>query len=165
MMVRVKMELEFELKNKKEINIIAVKGEKRHLVGNIFTPSGSGHTIKNAIQVCGASEIFDFWGCAVFGKLDDKLSVVARLDGRSPEHIQMKDIQLKFDWETEPHNTQHSSMDGDDCLGCYNNPCTCERKFGSLTFNEVIEGKGKKSNNPYDVKRAQDINDLEEVKK
>ncbi len=121
--------------------------------------------IKNAIQVCGFSEAFDYWGCAVFGRLQDKDRVVARLESRYPEHIQVKDIQLKFDWETEPHHTMHSSMNRKDCLGCYNYPCTCENKFGSLTSNEVIEGKGEDVKNPYNVKRADDIKDLERVEK
>ena len=118
------MNLEFVLVDKKTVAIYAFKDGKNKKVGEIFTPSGSGHTIRNAIQVCGFSEAFDYWGCAVFGRLQDKEKVVARLESRYPEDIQMKDIQLKFDWETEPHHTQHSRM-GVDCLRCYNDPCTC----------------------------------------
>ncbi len=155
------MELEFELKNKQEVRVIATDNGIRKEVGYIFTPSGSGHDIRNAIQVCGFTDAFDLWGCAIFAKNGDKEKVVARLSNRN-SFIQVKDIQLKFDWDTELH---HSKVKlGDECMGCYNNPCTCDNKKLVLNADEIIEGKGRNTNNPYNVKRAEDLN-LEKVKK
>ena len=159
------MEIEFELKNNKCIDIIAVQEGKRKLVGTIFTPAGSGHYIKNAIQICGTIAAYDYWGCALFAKPNDKKAVVNRLTSKGDDpYIQMRDIQLKFDFDTEPHYTKHSRINGSDCLGCYNEPCTCDNKKWNFTKNEILEGKGKTGKNPYELKRANDL-DLEEVKK
>ena len=156
------MKLEFELKNKQEVSVIAIDKGVRKKVGYIFTPSGSGHYVKNAIQVCGFTDAFDLWGCAVFAKSGDKEKIIARLDNRINSFIQVKDIQLKFDWDTELHLS--IAKLGKDCVGCYNNPCTCDNKRLMLNTNEIIEGKGKDGSNPYNVKRAEDL-DLEMVKK
>ena len=85
----------------------------------------------------------------------------------------MKDIQLKFDWETEPKVLRErfkvdipeyrkcneiklnktnisiplyhkTTKEIDVCWGCFNHPCTCEQK-------------GIKHRNPYIVKRSQDL--------
>ena len=159
------MEIEFEMEDKKKIKIIAVQDGKRKMIGHIFTPGGSGSYIKNAIQVCGFSDAVDYWGCALFAKLNDKKAVVNRLtSNRNDSYVQVKDIQLKFDFDTEPHHTKHYDM-GKDCLGCYNDPCTCDNKgILRLTDDELLEGKGKPGKNPYELKRASDL-ELEEVKK
>ena len=64
------MKIEFELKDKKHINIIN-KGDGR-IIGRIFTPSGTGEKIKDAIQVCGFSRAFEYWGCGVIGDNEGK---------------------------------------------------------------------------------------------
>ena len=62
-----------------------------------------------------------------------------------------------FDWDTEPHRTKHDNTVRD-CLGCYNEPCTCDNKSRKSVDNKFIRWK-----NPYELKRADDLN-LEEVK-
>ena len=78
------MDIEFKFIDKQEIKIIGVdeKTKERKEIGRIFTPSGSGHDVKNAIQVCGFDEAFDFWGCGIYG---DKKTQKMK-----------KDIQLQF---------------------------------------------------------------------
>jgi hypothetical protein len=120
-----------------------------HIVGHIFTPGGSGHTIKNAIQICGFDEAFDLWGCAMFGGpvwkgLDKQFVQARRRNGRFSDRdrdekiAQKKDVQLLFSMETKEHNKWSKN-----CYKCYNNPCTCEIQI--------------KHDNPYTVKRSQDL--------
>ena len=158
------MELEFEPVDNKQFKVIAVQNGIRKQVGFVYTPSSSGWNIKNAIQVCGFSEAFDLWGCAVFGQKSDKEKVVARLERRPSEWKQVKDIQLLFEWDTEPHRTEHGGFGPDGCLGCYNSPCTCDNERLVLTMDEVDEGKGKTGKNPYKVKREEEL-EVERVKK
>jgi len=137
------MELEFKTINKKQIDIYAVKGKDKHKVGHIFTPSGSGENTKNAIQICGFTEAFDLWGCALFqipktNKQGDEY-IINKRSGEK-EYEQSKDIQLLFDFETRAGGIQHCGID---CPKCFNVPCTCE-----------INVKG---DNPYTVKREQDL--------
>ena len=73
------MKLKFKLKDKKHINII--NEEDGRIVGRIFTPSGTGEVIEDAIQICGFSRAFELWGCGVVG--DDK-------------GLPLQDIQLLF---------------------------------------------------------------------
>ena len=140
------MDIEFELDNKQSISIIGIINGERKQVGNIFTPSGSGHHNKGCIQVCGVDEAFDLWGCAVFAK--PKVRFFAEDEGeyiRDPAgdkvYEQLKDIQLKFHPEAKIH--QGHSRIGRDCIACYNDPCTCEVKI--------------RKENPYTVKRSQDL--------
>lgn len=151
------MDIEFELEDKNNVRVIAVQDGERKEVGHLFTPAGSGHYIKNAIQVCGFSDAYDLWGCAVFARKSDKDKVVARLINNYDPYIQVKDIQLMFDFDTEQHHTRHSKM-GMDCLGCYNDPCTCDNGKFKFNENEILEGKSKIRKNPYEVKRAADLN-------
>ncbi len=58
------MEIEIEFVDKQHVNVIGIHKKERKKIGNIFTPSGSGESSKNAIQVCGFNEAFDLWGCA-----------------------------------------------------------------------------------------------------
>lgn len=136
------MKLKFKLLNKHEIGIIAVKDRKEKQIGKIFTPSGSGSYIKNAIQICGFTEAFDLWGCGLYGRTEGKENVVARLEGKKKPIIQTKDIQLLFDWDIIPHRTENEDM-VKDCWRCYNKPCTCEIK--------------DKNKSPYTVKREKDL--------
>lgn len=156
------MKLKFVLKNSEHIDIYAIEnkknidGKRKKLVGHIFTPSGSAHDKRNAIQVCGFTEAFDYWGCSVFAKSSDKDKVLKRLGGIKHEYIQVKDIQLMFDWKNTKQHT--SSFSDKNCLGCYNEPCTCENKsLLVLSYDDIIEGKGRKSRNPYNIKRAEDL--------
>jgi len=64
------MKLKFVLKDKKHINII--NEDDGRIVGRIFTPSGTGEKIEEAIQICGFSRAFELWGCAVMGDNDGK---------------------------------------------------------------------------------------------
>ena len=127
------MKLKFRQKNSQEIQILAVAGKTERLVGMIFTPSSSGHNVKDAIQVCGFTEALDLWGCGIF----------------ADKGVQVKDIQLRFTPTTEPHVLDRIvERDGTGfelrtqmpCIRCYNHPCTCE-----------VKTPGK---NPYVAKRS-----------
>lgn len=74
------MKLKFELKDKQHINIINEKDGR--ICGRIFTPSGTGEVVKDAIQICGFSRAFELWGCGVIG--NDK-------------EFPLQDIQLLFE--------------------------------------------------------------------
>ena len=69
-MIGIKMKLKFDLKDERHINII--NKEDGRIVGRIFTPSGTGEVIENAIQVCGFSRAFELWGCGVIGDNEKK---------------------------------------------------------------------------------------------
>ena len=57
------MKIKFKLENEQEITIL--NGDK--IIGRIFIPSGTGWDRRSAIQVCGLSDIFEYWGCGWFG--------------------------------------------------------------------------------------------------
>lgn len=59
------MKLKFDLKDEKHINII--NEEDGRICGRIFTPSGTGEVIGDAIQICGFSRAFELWSCGVIG--------------------------------------------------------------------------------------------------
>ena len=144
------MEIKFKLENEKEIKIIAIEDGVEKEVGCIFTPSSSGNNIKNAIQVCGASEVFDFWGCSRYIQLKDLNNtpkrIIDALENKKEEFVQMKDIQIMFDFGTEPSSYKKRDLNLDrDCFGCFNIPCTCDNK-GS-----------HEHSSPYIVKREMDL--------
>ena len=148
------IKIEFELKDKQNILIFGVDEDGiRKNVGCIFTPSSSAHNIKNAIQICGISEvfeIFDYWGCSRYIQPKDLNNtpkrIIDALENKKEKFIQMKDIQIMFDFGTEPSDYKKRDLNLDrDCLGCFNNPCTCDNK-GS-----------HKHISPYNVKRETDL--------
>ena len=59
------MKLKFDLKDKKNINII--NEEDGRIVGRIFTPSGTIKDKSDSIQICGFSRAFELWSCGVMG--------------------------------------------------------------------------------------------------
>jgi hypothetical protein len=135
------MEIEFQMLNEKTIKIIGVlisadgKISERHEIGEIKTPSGSGQTNLNCIQICGFTEAFDLWGCGTYQRPSHGNDVVMT------EHIeQMRDIQLKFDWESVRGDFKY---DKECCHKCFNKPCTCEVKV--------------KYENPFTVKCERDL--------
>ena len=146
------MKIQFEPVSLTEIKIIGVDGDIRKEIGLIFSPAGSANENLNAIQVCGFSQAFDLWGCARY-----KIPKLARSDvlyarrrdiaepliNGNPAQM-AKDIQLLFKLETEPAKQDDVRADLiEDCLKCYNRPCTCEIHI--------------QYENPYTVKRAQDL--------
>ena len=149
------MKIKFKLENEQEVKIIAVEDGIEKEVGCIFTPSSSGHNIKNAIQVCGASEIFDFWGCSAYIQPKDLNNTPKRildaLEDKKEKFVQMKDIQIMFDFGTEPSSYEKRDLNLDrDCLGCFNTPCNCENKGDH------------KHISPYNIKNVKREGDLEE---
>lgn len=145
------MNIKFKFIDEKNIKIMGIGGGEEKEIGCIFTPAGSGERIINAIQICGISEVYDFWGCANYVQpkdLNPPKRVIDAIKGKKEEFIQSKDIQLlfKFDMETEPNHIRSIfSPDFDkNCLGCFNKPCTCDNKD-----NEHIS--------PYNVKREEDV--------
>lgn len=128
------MKITFELVNEQYISIIA-DGKK---VGHIFSPSGSGEDVTNAIQVCGFEEAFDLWGCGVFGEETSEEVILKSGTYKKSNYIMKKDIQLLFK-AYDKANTR-GSMNWD--CKCYNKPCTCEVKDQRI---------------PYIVKWGQDL--------
>lgn len=169
------MEIEFELIDKKNIKIIGIENGKKQEVGCIFTPSSSGENITNAIQICGISEAYDFWGCSRYIQprdLNPPKRVIGALKGEKEDFIQSKDIQLMFSMETKPAWEESRSPDFDkDCLRCFNKPCTCETKektdcvwvWETENDRKQAELLGRrikemiKLNNPYKVKREEEV--------
>jgi hypothetical protein len=100
--------IEFVLESERSIKIMK-DGET---VGQIFTPSGSCHDVENAIQICGFSEAFDFWGCG-------------RFEG-------FKDIQLLFD--DRKMGGEFNEAELTKCCRCFMEPCQCESRTGQPFF-------------------------------
>lgn len=148
------MDIEFDISNdKKKVTILGVEGDTRRKIGHIFTPGGTSHNIRNAIQICGFSEAFDLWGCGVLAHPKESginfkdTEVLAAIQDRGIEFTQAKDIQLKF----EPATKEVISDYG--CVCCYNKSCTCENK-GNHTH--IC---------PFNVKRADDVAGLDIIDK
>ncbi len=168
------MKIKFKQIDDEYVKILAVleDGTEKD-VGQIFTPSGSGETNLNAIQICGFDEAFDLWGCGVYGcketknmKKDiqlcwqypyDKMEErdIHQIVVEEKEHFLTKEQQdrlgLKRPTWTEKIKKDRFSFDLKDgvCGKCFNHPCTCE-----VLINHE---------NPYTVKREQDLH-LEKVK-
>ena len=166
------MNIEFELSNDKQsINIISANEGKRKEIGNIFTPAGTSHNIKNAIQICGFDEAFDFWGCGIFGdkktqlmKKDIQLmfSDYDKLEQGERGEVIVKEIKHTFPKDfpeamkkyhpegyiIEQVKRNRYSLTKDNCFACYNIPCTCEVK--ELKVFPILD-------NPYIIKRANDL--------
>ena len=94
------MNIIFKIIDDEQKNIEIVNKDNGEVVGRIFTPSGTSRDMSNAIQVCGISQIFDYWSCGV---ISDK-------DGNPT-----KDVQLLF----EGGNESYSSLSKYDMInGC-----------------------------------------------
>lgn len=150
------MKIIFELVNEQEIKVFGIdKGGTKKEVGCIFTPSSSGSNILNAIQICGADEVFDFWGCSRYIKpkeRDIKKRVLNALENKGEHYEQAKDIQIMFSFDTEPSNYLKRNIElNRDCNACFNRPCTCENK-------------DHKENSPYNIKREWQLQDKIEYK-
>lgn len=162
------MKIEFEQLDKRHVSIIGIDTDGARLeIGHIFTPSGSGETNLNAIQICGFDEAFDLWGCGVYGDVKTKQmkkdiqlcwyglyrkmnrEEIDRVFIGTKTHItteeQMKRLGLKKPCWTEEitENRFSAVVDGKVCHKCFNYPCTCENL--------------DKFDNPYTVKREQDL--------
>lgn len=163
------MRIEFELKDKEHIIINGVDDDgTKSQIGQIVTPSGSGMTNLNAIQICGFDEAFDLWGCGIFGdketglmKKDIQLCWHKRYELMSRDEMQSvcvgeknyllplgeaRKMKLKNPiWSEKIMKDRFSGvMVGDVCSRCFNHPCTCENLI--------------RYDNPYTVKREQDLN-------
>ncbi len=138
------MEIKFKFINEQSIKIIGVQNNEEHEIGCIFTPSSSAENITNAIQICGFSEAFDFWGCARYVQPRDinntRKRICDALEHKGADFVYAKDIQLMFNFETIK-STKTPKFG--ECFACFNNPCTCENK-----------GNHKKIS-PYNVKREE----------
>ena len=138
------MKITFKIIDEQEV---AIMNEDKQ-IGAIFTPSSSSNNITNAIQVCGGSEVFDFWGCGRYSQpknLETRKRILDSLENKKEEFKQAKDIQIMFDSETFKTNVLRH--DWDDCLACFNKPCTCENKGNHTHIS------------PYNVKREGDLKD------
>lgn len=167
------MEISFKQKNEKYIEIYMKDVDKKEefLVGHIFTPSGSGETNVNAIQICGFDEAFDLWGCGVFGdektkqmKKDIQLCWFRPYKKMSSDATRTVVVKGEVDYVTEEvakklkinpglrESTKKvdrfASFDKEDgiCHKCFNYPCNCEIKTNY--------------ENPFTVKREQDLHNV-----
>jgi len=150
------MIIKFELVNEQNIKIIGIEDGMEKEIGCIFTPSSSGRNILNAIQVCGIENVFDYWGCSRYikPKGNTKEQILNTLESKKEEYRQMKDIQIMFSFDTEPASWKKRNVEfSRDCLGCFNNPCTCDNKGNH------------KHLSPYNVKREEDIQNKLEYSK
>ena len=114
------MEIRFKQISGEVVQIL--EKDTEHVVGQIFTPSGTGHDTPSSIQVCGFDRAFDLWGCGIFH------------DG---EGHAKQDIQLLFNKNsTKEHNriSMHT-----DCTKCYNSlkECKCH-ELKVYTQKEVV---------------------------
>jgi len=111
------MKITFKLVDEQHVDIMC--GENK--IGHIFSPSGSGENVLNAIQVCGFDEAFSLWGCGCFAEKKKKDSKAGEYSCSS---IMKKDIQLRFsDYVNDKDSNNHYYRN---CTRCYNSPCTCE---------------------------------------
>jgi len=109
------MKITFEMENEQKV-LIKSNGK---VIGHIFTPSSSGNSITNAIQICGFETAFDLWGCALFGK-----------KGVNDKFFSKKDIQLLFHDYVNEANLSERRKGIDNCWRCYSFPCVCETEKG-----------------------------------
>lgn len=141
--IKLKDGLKFKFVNEQRIEIVKKKDDV--VIGHIFTPSGSGNNVENAIQICGFTEAFDLWGCGVFGEkvevekeypdeqlkyLKDRFGAIANKKYKVQNLLMKKDIQLLFD-DYEPIDSSFIRNKFDltsTCLRCYSVPCHCEDK-------------------------------------
>lgn len=119
-------EIEFKLKDKKHINIINKRDGR--IIGRIFTPSGTGEKIKDAIQVCGFSRAFELWSCGVIGDNE----------GKPLQDIQLlfKDFKSKTgsDMKGKSFGTRNLSiMEKEGCDRCFYR----KDKFGNCKCSEL----------------------------
>lgn len=128
------MNIVFELINNKTVRILSNKKE----IGRLFVHED----YNNVVQLCGFDEAFDYWGCGVYG---DKKTKILKKDMQfifnEYTMLTKKDIQSLED---------RFSFNNDQCLRCYNDPCTCEMRFDGI--DAVV--------NPFQVKRLYQIKDL-----
>lgn len=203
------MEIEFELVDNQTINVVGihtlqerVKGDDgqykleskvtRKVIGNIFTPSGSGHTYKNAIQICGFTEAFDLWGCANYQTYKISKNGIEFEKVKPKTYSFPYELLDAFDQETRVKlisiiraanmKEQESCKDDKVIIQCkdiqlrfpYPQESICSKDKGWAgnfadtcwsCFNKecTCENKGKHQN-PFDVKRSSDLH-LERVEK
>lgn len=93
------MTIKFKLKDEENIEIY----RDGNLVGQIFTPGGTGKDNVDCIQICGASDFFEAWGCGVFKGF--------------------KDIEMYFS-DRKMNGKFDNSFTS--CLRCYRDPCQCK---------------------------------------
>ena len=152
------MEIEFEQVDKKHINIVAIMPDgTRKEIGRIFSPAGTTEDVKNAIQICGFSEAYDFWGCSLYERsMPKNLYMLKKITEQdATKKLQCKDIQLLFDPSTEKNKDHRSG----DCWTCFNDrnkwkgeECACktdpnyfkvwrERELAKMDLIEYVPGK------------------------
>ena len=106
------MEIRFKQISGEAIQII--EKDTEHVIGHIFTPSGTSHDTPSSIQICGFDRAFDLWGCGIFH------------DGKG--HAK-QDIQLLFNKDSNKEFTNPNHTATDECFKCYNKKkeCQCDK--------------------------------------
>lgn len=94
------MKITFKLLDKQ---VAIMNGDKE--IGRIFSPSGTSRDKPNAIQVCGFSQAFEYWGCGRYG------------DGKGNPK---RDIQLLFEEDSQMESLQSKRIITNDyCQRCF----------------------------------------------
>jgi hypothetical protein len=182
------MDIYFKQINDHEIDIVATapdgKGERK--IGHIFSPSGSGENITNAIQVCGFDEAFDLWGCGIFGeRLPDELVKVkipeSRLEYAKDSAERLKSMLSQEEYEdlkkgihTEHHHRWKMKKDIQ-LLFSVDGSGSGRKSISEFDFNaqhchrcysNPCHCENKKGGVPFNVKRSDEIEDkLEDSRK
>ncbi len=120
------MKITFKLVDDQKVKIM--NGDKN--IGTIKTPAGTTQDKKDGVQICGCSQIFEYWGCSQFD------------DGKGNPK---RDIQLLFEADSSPTKEEHGrklingiiSSNSTHCGKCFypNDVCMCK----DLTIKEKIE--------------------------
>lgn len=125
------MNITFELIDKHRVKIMNGNNQ----IGEIFTPSGTTHDTPNSIQVCGFTEMFEFWGCGVYG------------DGNGNAK---KDIQLRFEQNSQPESIE-VDLGKRVCMRCFHpyNKCECNDMIRQL----IKMARSIEKHHTQDIKR------------
>ncbi len=128
------MKITFKIKKDTENKGVIILGDGE-VIGNIHTPSGTGHDVDNAIQVCGFDDAFKYMGCGVFSN-----------HAGEPK----RDIQLMFSSDVVPKTNKFPSLDINHCSKCFypNKDCRCSdtkiKSLKELVVDSLVDKEVKK---------------------
>jgi len=106
--------------------LVLITNEQGKEIGRIFAPAGTSEDRLNSIQVCGFSELYDYWGCGVFS------------DGKDNAK---RDVQLWFD---DDSRNEIISLDlNKTCMRCYypKKNCQCNKFKIGKRYEQILKEK------------------------
>lgn len=154
------MKLKFDLKDKQNVNII--NEEDGRIVGRIFTPSGTGRDKPDAIQVCGFSRAFEFWGCGGFGDNE----------GKPLQDIQLlfKDFKSKTGTNMKGNGfaSKPSIMNKNGCDRCFHwkdnaGNCKCPELKVFRRFEDIAKYEKRRKSYEQKVGILENLNEKEKM--